>query len=255
MDKLKAMRESNRITHETLQNCKKVILDREEITKEEVEILAKFALTRYNVKSAFQGVNNFPGVMCISVNDEVIHGMANNSKIVKGDVVSLDFGVIYEGYYSDAAITFVNNNKISNPISPKRRLVRDTQKAVDAAIDSLRSTYPNCKISDITSAVQLHADDGDYGVVLGYGGHGIGKSLHERHIFVPNHMSQLDRDQELKIGEFFTIEPMFTMGAKETEIGEDGFTIKTVDGSLSAHIEYSIAITEDGIEVLGIEEK
>jgi methionyl aminopeptidase len=255
MDKLEAMRESNRITHETLQSCKKLILDRDEITKEEVETLAQIAITRYGVKSAFQGVNNFPGIMCISVNDEIIHGLPNSSKIEKGDVVSLDFGVIYEGYYSDAAITFVNSSKISNPISAKRKLVRDTQKALDAAVDSLRATYPNCKISDITSAVQVHADDGGYGVVLGFGGHGVGDRLHEPHIFVPNYISELDIDQELKVGEFFTIEPMFTMGTGETIVDKDGFTIKTADGSLSAHAEYSIAITKDGIEILGIEEK
>ena len=127
-EKLKSMREANRITHELLQAGKRLVLSRKEITKEEIEMLAEIALTRNNVKSAFKGVDGYPSIICISVNDEIIHGLPNSTKIVKGDIVSLDFGVIVNGYYSDAAISFLNSDKILDPISKKRKLVRDTDE-------------------------------------------------------------------------------------------------------------------------------
>lgn len=247
-NKFESMLEANKITHEALEHCKNIIMDSESITKKEVETLAGFFLTRYDVKSAFQNVNGFPGIMCISVNDEVIHGLPNEDRIVKGDIVSLDFGIRYNGYCSDAAITFLNDSKILNPISKKRKLVRATKEALDKSIKSLEKAFPNCKISDITKAIEPYGEE--YGIVLNYGGHGIGKNLHDPSIFIPNELSAIRQNKELKIGDYFTIEPMFTLGSGETYIGEDGFTIKTKDGSLSAHFEYSITITKEGIVIL-----
>lgn len=249
MDKFKSMLEANRIAHETLQNCKKLILDRETITKEEVQTLAQIALTRYDVPSSFKGVYGFPYIMCISVNDEVIHGaIQENYTIVKGDLVSLDFGVIVNGYCSDCAISFVNDNKVSNPIKKKRKLVRTTEKAINEAVKALEESFPNCKISDITAV--LHKYSKGYGVVKNFGGHGIGKELHDGHIFIPNSLDALDVDKRLEIGDVFTIEPMYTLGSGVLVKGEDGFTLKTSDGSLGAHFELSIAITKDGVVVL-----
>jgi methionyl aminopeptidase len=249
--KLENMREANRITHEVLQMCKSVILGREEITKEEVQILAEIALSRYNVKSAFQGIGNFPGIMCICVNDEIIHGLPDNSKIVKGDIVSLDFGVIKNGYYSDAAISFVNGSKATTFLSKKKKIVKDTEFALNEAIRVLRENFPNCKLSHITGTIEEIAKAEGYGIVSGYGGHGIGKELHEKELFIPNSWEGFENDIDLKIGDFFTIEPMFTLGTGESIIGEDFFTIKTKDGSLSTHFEVSLAITEKGVEILG----
>lgn len=247
--KFDSMLEANRITHEVLENCKKAIMDREVITKVEVETLAEFALTRYDVESAFKGVGGFPNVMCVCVNNEIIHGLPKEYQaIIKGDLVSLDFGVKINGYCADAAISFVNDKKIANPISKKRKLVRATKEALEISIKALKTSFPNCKVSDITKVIESYKDD--YGIVIGFGGHGVGKELHDSRIFIPNTWDKLQTDRYLKAGDYFTIEPMFTLGSSKTIVDEDRFTIKTADGSLSAHFEYSIAITKDGVVVL-----
>jgi len=247
--KFDSMLEANKITHEVLENCKKTIMDRETITKAEVETLAEFALNRHSVEPAFKGVGGFPNVMCVCINDEIIHGLPKEEQtIVKGDLVSLDFGVKVNGYCADAAISFVNDKKIANPISKKRKLVRATQEALEVSVKALENSFPDCKISDITKVVESYKDD--YGIVVGFGGHGIGKALHDSSIFIPNTWNNLQTDKYLKAGDYFTIEPMFTLGSTETIVDKDGFTIKTADGSLSAHFEYSIAITKDGVVIL-----
>lgn len=248
--KFETMLEANKMTHQILESCKRLILNSDKpIATTEVSKYAQFALNRLGVEAAFRDVNGFSDIMCISLNDAVIHGLPNEEIFIKkGDVVSLDFGIILDEYYSDAAITFINDRKISNPISKKRKLVRATEQALDDAIQALRKSYPNCKISDITKAINKYEEN--YGIVSDYGGHGIGKGLHESDIFIPNSWHNFHKDRSLKIGEYFTIEPMFTLGLRETFVAEDGFTIKTIDNSLSAHFEYSIAITEDGVIIL-----
>ena len=248
-NKFDSMLEANKITCKVLENCKKTIMDRETITKAEIETLAEFGLTRYNVESAFKGVGGFPNIMCVCINDEIIHGLPKEEQaIVKGDLVSLDFGVKVNGYCADAAISFINDKKIANPISKKRKLVRATKEALEVAIKALEASFPDCKISDITTVIESYKED--YGIVLGFGGHGIGKLLHDSSIFIPNIWNKLQTDKYLKVGSYFTIEPMFTLGSDKTIVDADGFTIKTADGSLSAHFEYSIAITEEGVVVL-----
>lgn len=247
--KFKSMLKANQITYKVLEHCKKVIMERETITKEEVEILAEFALTKHDVESAFKGVGGFPNVMCVSVNDEIIHGVPKQGqKIIKGDLVSLDFGVKINGYCADAAISFINNTKINNPISKKRKLVRATKEALEVSIKALKTSFPNCKVSDITRVIESYKKN--YGIVIGFGGHGVGKELHDSGIFIPNIWSNIQVDKYLKIGDYFTIEPMLTLGSGKTVVDKDGFTIKTADGSLSAHFEYSIAIRPEGIIVL-----
>lgn len=247
--KFKAMLEANRITHEVLEHCKKVILDREIINKEEIETLAEFALTKHNIESAFKGVGGFPNIICVCINDEIIHGLPKvGQKIVKGDLVSLDFGVKIDGYCADAAISFVNDKKIANPISKKRKLVRATKEALEVSVKALKCSFPNCKVSDVTRVIESY--NKEYGIIKGFGGHGIGKDLHESRLFIPNTWCFSQRDSYLKEGDFFTIEPMFSLGSENTIVDKDGFTIKTIDGSVSAHFEYSIAITKDGVIVL-----
>lgn len=246
MYKLEAMIEANRITHETLQKCKELILLRELITKEEVAILAKCQMTNYGVVSSFRGVNDFQYDICISVNDEIIHGIPDETVIVKGDLVSIDFGVIYEGFCADAAISFVNSDVLQDPISKKRKLVRKTKLALEEAVKSLKGVFPNCKISDVANTIQEVGKG--YGIVTSFGGHGIGENLHQHEIFIPNTMEGFV-DKNLNIGDFFTIEPMFTLGSSKVIEDERG-TLKTEDRSLSAHFEYSIAITQKGVIIL-----
>jgi methionyl aminopeptidase len=248
-NKFESMLEANKLTHEILEHCKETILTRKTISKKEVELLAEFKLNQHGVESAFKGIGGFPSVICVCINDEVIHGLPKEEQMIQEqDLVSLDFGVKVNGYCADAAISFINSTKISNPLSKKRKLVRATKEALDVAVKALENTFPNCRVKDITKVIESYKKD--YGIVVGYGGHGIGKELHDSKIFIPNTWSSLQKDMHLKVGDFFTIEPMFSLGSVDTITDEDGFTIKTADGSLSAHFEYSIAITKDGIVVL-----
>jgi len=246
--KYEAMAEANKITHKILEHCKETILNRESISKIEVETLAEMAYTREGLEPAFKGVYNYPSCICISINDEIVHGVPKEQRIVKGDLVSLDFGVKVNGYNGDAAISFINNTSVSNPLSKKRKLVRATKEALDNAVLALQESFPNCKISDIVSVMESYRKG--YGIVEGYGGHGIGKQLHDSSIFVPNTWSGLKCDKALNIGDYFTIEPMFTLGKPEIIIDGDGYTIKTADGSLAAHFEYTLTITKNGVVVL-----
>lgn len=249
-NKLESMLEANRATHKILESCKNLILNSDKpIATSEVSKYAQFGLSRLGLESAFKGFKGFPDVMCISVNDVVIHGLPSEDiKIVKGDIVSLDFGIKVNGYCSDAAITFVNDTGALASLNKKHKLVKDTEQALNDAIAALEKTFPLCKVSDITKAIAQY--ESNYGIVLGYGGHGIGKSVHESHIFIPNTLDGLHQDRDLKIGDYFTIEPMFSLGKGETFVDKDGFSVKTADGSLSAHFEYSMTITKDGILIL-----
>ncbi len=249
-NKLESMLEANKITHRILASCKKLILNSDKpIATTEVSKYAQFGLNRLEVDSAFKNVNGFSDIMCISLNDAVIHGLPDEDLFInKGDIVSLDFGVRINGYCSDAAISFVNENRKIPILNKKHKLVKATKQALDDAVKALNKSYPNCKISDITKAINKYEEN--YGIVLDYGGHGIGKELHETNIFIPNSWNNFHKDRDLKIGDYFTIEPMLTLGSGETFIADDGFTIKTLDKSLSAHFEYSIAITEDGVLIL-----
>jgi len=249
-NKFESMLEANKITHQILEACKKLVLASDKsIATTEVSKYAQFGLSRLGVESAFKGIDNFPDIMCISINDTIIHGLPDEDlKIKKGDIVSLDFGVKVDGYCADAAITFVNDRNKLAIFNKKHKLVNDTEQALHDSIKALEKTFPNCKISDITKAVDKYKEN--YGIVEGYGGHGIGKSLHDKNIFIPNTVDNLRKDKELKIGDYFTIEPMFTLGTGDIIKADDGFSIKTADESLSAHFEYSITITEDGIKIL-----
>lgn len=246
MDKFKNMSESNRLTHIALNQCKDLILSRETITKEEVEIFVKLFLTKNNVISAFKGLYGFPSELCISLNDEAIHGIADDTVIKKGDIVSLDFGVIYEGYNSDAAITFINSSVI-NPLGEKAKLVKATRLALEESVVALNASFPDCRISDISKTIERVGKN--YSIVGDFGGHGIGETLHDSRIFVPNVYNPDAPEFKLVIGDYFTIEPIFTLGSSDLVASDKGAYV-TDDGSLSAHFEYSLALTKQGIIIL-----
>jgi methionyl aminopeptidase len=247
-NKFESMLEANKITLDIIEGCKKLILNAPKITTFEVANYAKMMMSRYQVESAFQGVRGFPNVICISLNSAIIHGLPKEGEYIgKGDVVSLDFGVKVNGYCADAAITFVNAKK---PVLPNKKfqLVKDTKQALDDAIKLLQDNFPNCRISDVSIALKKYRKN--YGIIEDFGGHGIGKTLHEKNLFIPNVWRKFSKDKILKPGDYFTVEPMFTLGTTETTADKDGFDIKTKDNSLSAHFEYSIAITKEGVIIL-----
>lgn len=247
--KLEKMTEANRITHRILESCKELILNSDApMSTAEVEIYVQLMLNRLGLESAFKGLYDFPGLLCISLNDEVIHGLPKEEvKIQEGDIVSLDFGVKLGGYCSDAAITFLNQKRVL-PGNSKARLIKDTEKAMNEAIASLEKSFPNCHVGDVTETIDNYKNK--YGIVDEFYGHEIGTEVHQGDLRISNTIDKMQDDRLLTIGQVITIEPMFTLGSGETYIDEDGYAVKTKDGSLAAHFECSVAITKDGVKVL-----
>ena len=192
--------------------------------------------------SAFKGYRGFPATVCTSINEEVVHGIPSaKRKLREGDIIGLDLGCIVEGYYADCAITL-----------PVGRVSPRVQELLDVTRESLDKAIVQCRVGnrlgDISHAVQSHCESHGFGVVRAFVGHGIGKRLHEDPQ-VPN-FGEPGRGMALKAGMVLAIEPMITMGSHEVRVLEDQWTAVTVDGSLAAHFEDTIAITESGPDVL-----
>jgi methionyl aminopeptidase len=192
---------------------------------------------------SFKGYRGFPASICASLNQEVVHGIPSPKRILKeGDVLSLDFGAIWDGYHADSAVTvFVGEP----PSAEAEKLVRVTEEALEAGISQIR---PGGRLSDISHAVQQVVEGAGFSVVREYVGHGVGRSLHEDPQ-IPNY-GLPGRGPELRPGLVVAVEPMVTMGDWKTRVLADDWTVVTADGSLAAHFEHTIAITEDGREVL-----
>jgi methionyl aminopeptidase len=192
--------------------------------------------------SAFKGYRGYPATVCTSINDEVVHGIPSpKRKLEDGDIIGLDLGCIVEGYYGDCAVTL-----------PVGAVPARVQELLDVTRESLDKAIVQCRagnrVGDISHAVQTHCESHGFGVVRAFVGHGIGRALHEEPQ-VPN-FGDAGRGPVLKAGIVLAIEPMVTMGSWEVKVLEDGWTAVTADGSLAAHFEDTIAITEDGPEVL-----
>jgi methionyl aminopeptidase len=189
------------------------------------------------------GRAEFPAHICASINDEIVHGIPSAERVLgDGDLVSLDFGAIWQGFHSDSAVTvFVG----APPTDDAKRLVEVTEAALDAAIAVVR---PGGRLSDIGHAIEQTAVAHGLGIVREYGGHGIGRAMHEDP-FIQN-WGAAGRGPELKPGLVVAIEPMLTLGGDSTRVMADGWTVRTGDGSLAAHFEHTVAVTEAGAEVL-----
>jgi methionyl aminopeptidase len=215
------------------------------VTTLELDALAEELTLRKGAKPAFKGyrVGNhvFPLSLCISVNEELVHGIPSERKLAEGDIVGIDFGVVYRGYYGDAAMT-VGVGSVSEEA---RRLMRVTEESLYEAIQRVRA---GARLGEVSHAVQSYVEREGFSVVREFVGHGIGRRLHEEPP-VPNFGSP-DRGVRLKEGMVLAIEPMVNAGGPEVRIKEDGWTVVTVDGSLAAHFEHSVAITENGPEIL-----
>ncbi len=185
----------------------------------------------------------FPASICTSLNDEIVHGIPSPKRVLReGDLVSLDFGAIWEGFHADSAVTVF----VGEPPSPEAaELVRVTEAALEAGIQQIR---PGGRLSDISHAVERVASAAGFGVVREYVGHGIGRNLHEDPQ-IPNY-GPPGRGPELRPGLVIAVEPMVNLGGWETRVLADDWTVVTADGTLSAHFEHTIAVTEDGAEVL-----
>ncbi len=239
-EEIERLRKSNLIVAEILEVLKKEVapgvctMDLERITEEE--------LKKRGAAAAFKGYRGYPFCLCTSVNEEVVHGMPSPEKVLKdGDILSIDFGVLCDGYYGDAAVTL----PVGRISGEARRLLNTAERSLDRAIDMAR---PGKRLLDISAAVQSCVEAEGFSVVRDFVGHGIGRSLHEPPQ-VPN-FGVPGMGVRLKEGMVLAIEPMINAGSCDVVILDDGWTAVTADGSLSAHFEHSVAITEDGPYVL-----
>ncbi len=211
------------------------------VTTRELDKIAHDEIRRAGAKSAFLGYRGYPATLCISVNEEVVHGIPGSRKLEDGDIVGLDLGCIVEGFYGDAARTVA----VGKASPEAARLLKVTEESLRAGI---AQCWPGKRVGDIGHAVQQHAEASGYSVVREFVGHGIGTNLHEEPQ-VPNY-GPPGRRERLVAGMCLAIEPMVNVGGPEVRVLADEWTAVTVDGSLSAHFELSVAITEAGPWIL-----
>jgi methionyl aminopeptidase len=211
------------------------------MTTKQLDDIAARELVRYGARSSFKGYMGFPATLCVSVNDEIVHGIPGERVIYEGDIVSLDFGAIFNGFHGDAALT-VGVGKIS---SEAKKLLETTEGALAAGI---AAAHPGAHLGDVSAAIQRYAESRGLSVVREYTGHGIGREMHEDPQIL--NFGLQGQGPTLRRGMTLAIEPMVNAGGWQTKVKDDNWTVVTADGSLSAHFERTIAITEDGIEVL-----
>jgi methionyl aminopeptidase len=236
---IEKIRQSNVIVAEILEVLRqKVETGTDTLTLD--KIAEELALAK-NAKPAFKGYRGYPHNLCTSVNQQVVHGFPSRRPLKEGDILSMDFGIFYNGYYGDAAIT-VPVGKVSEVA---QGLMETTKKALFLGIEQ---AVPGKRLSDISHAIQSHVEAAGLSVVRKFVGHGIGKALHEDPQ-IPNY-GKPGMGIRLKPGMVFAIEPMVNVGSYEVKTMEDGWTTVTKDGSLSAHFEHTVAITEDGPVIL-----
>ncbi len=236
---IEKMRESNRIVAEILEEVKKAA--QPGVTTQDLNELAEALLHQKKARPAFKGYRGYPAALCTSVNEEVVHGIPSDRVLREGDILSLDFGVIYEDYYGDAAITLPIGR-----VSPEAlKLLLVARESLDLAIREVR---PGNRLQDISAAIQEHVERNGFSVVRDFVGHGIGRFLHEKPQ-VPNYGIR-GRGIRLRAGMTLAIEPMINAGGYEVVVLADGWTAVTKDRSLSAHFEHSVAVTENGPHVL-----
>lgn len=240
---IETLRRTNVIVAEILQELKSRVVPG--VTTRELDELAEELTIKKKAQPAFKGYTMagrvYPRTLCVSINDEIVHGIPSERELQEGDIVGLDFGVIYDGYYGDSAIT-VGVGKVSEEA---QRLMRVTEKALYNGIEQLREGK---RLGDLAWAIQSTVENAGFSVVRSFVGHGIGRKLHEEPA-VPNY-GEPDRGLRLLEGMVLAIEPMVNVGGCEVQIKEDGWTAVTKDGSLSAHFEHSVAITKNGPYIL-----
>ncbi len=236
---IEKMRVASRIVGEILQELKP--LCRPGVTTRELDSLAEELTLKNNARPAFKGYRGFPRTLCTSINQEVVHGIPGSRRLEEGDIIGLDFGVVYDGYYGDAAVT-VPIGKIGAEV---QNLLQVTEECLYLGIEAM---IPDNYLSDISRAIQTHAESHGSSLVKEFGGHGIGKRLHEEPM-VLNYVVN-GRGIKLREGLVLAIEPMVNLGGDAVRILNDGWTVETLDGKPSAHFEHTIAITESGPEIL-----
>src|SRR4051812_14819404 len=238
---IELMRPASKIVAEILLELREIA--KEGATTGDLDRVAEDLIHKKKARPAFKGYRGFPACVCISINDEVVHGIPSPKRVLKkGDVVGLDFGVIYDGYFGDSGMT-VPVGEIPPDVE---MLVKVTEQSLYAGIEQAKvGNY----ISDISAAVQRCAEEHNFGIVREFCGHGIGRSLHEDPP-VLNYVQNGGKGPRIKPGLVLAIEPMINLGTERVRVLEDGWTVITADGKPSAHFEHTIAVTPNGPEIL-----
>lgn len=233
------MRQSGRLVAEMLQILRETV--KPGITTHELDQIAEKQCRKWNARPAFKGYGGFPFTICASPNDRVVHGFANHEPLKDGDIISIDFGLIVDGFYGDSAVTI----PVGNIDKDAELLLQVTQESLECGI---AVALPGGHLSDISHAVQTRAEKNGFSVVREFVGHGIGRKLHEDPQ-IPNYGSP-GRGPILKSGMALAIEPMVNVGLSGVKVLEDGWTAVTIDGKLSAHFEHTVVVTDNGPEIL-----
>jgi methionyl aminopeptidase len=242
-DEIRMMRESSRIVARVLSELRPMI--RPGVKTQDLDAHAESRARELGAKPAFKGYRGYPASLCISVNEEIIHGIPSSRVLREGDIVSLDFGVLYDGFYGDAARTFPVGT-----VSPQARtLIQAAEQAFDKGVAQMAEGN---RVSDISAAVQEYVEARGFSVIRSFVGHGIGRALHEEPQ-VPN-FGFPGRGPKIRSGLVLAIEPMIAAGDFEVEVLADGWTAVTKDRSLAAHFEQTVALTDRGIEILSADE-
>jgi methionyl aminopeptidase len=238
---LEILRRSNRLVAETLRELSRMV--RPGVSTLELDRFAETYLRERGARPAFKGYREYPFTLCASVNEAVVHGFPSTRLLQEGDILSLDMGAVVDGYYGDAAVTL----PVGRISKEAERLLRVTRECLERSVGA---AHPGGRLADISRAVQGHAEANGFSVVRVFVGHGIGKSLHEAPQ-IPNFVDAgQGRGPVLKAGMVLAIEPMVNAGGPDVRVLGDKWTAVTADGALSAHFEHTVAITEDGSEVL-----
>lgn len=238
-DEINLMRKSGRIVEETLNYLEDLI--KPGITTEEIDKLAEEFITKQGAIPSFKGYNGFPSSICSSVNDEVVHGIPSRRELKEGDIISIDCGAVLNGFHGDAARTI-----------PVGQISSEAEKLIKVTKESFFKGYEKAvignRLTDISFAIQKFVEENGFSVVRDFVGHGIGRNMHEDP-GVPN-FGRPNRGPKLQAGMVLAIEPMVNIGSYHVRTLLNGWTVVTSDGSLSAHYENTVAILEDGPELL-----
>jgi methionyl aminopeptidase len=238
---LRYMREAGRIVAETHRLMSQAV--KPGITTRELDQIAEAYIKSQNAIPSFKGYNGFPSSICASVNDELVHGFPGSRKLNEGDIISIDIGAQFEGYHGDSAWTYA-----VGAVTPEVQKLLDVTEA--SLYAGLALVKPDIRLYTISHAIQKVIEDAGFSVVREYVGHGIGADLHEEPQ-IPNYGIP-DRGPRLKTGMVLAIEPMVNIGERYVRTLEDNWTVVTEDGSWCAHFEHTVAVTEDGFEILTI---
>jgi len=238
-DEIKVMRDAGRIAGEVLQMLAERV--RPGLVEKELDDIVRREFKKRAVKPTFLGYYGYPATVCVSINDEIVHGIPGDREITEGDVVSIDLGCTYKGFVADTALTAGAGN-----LSPEaQKLIETTREALRRGIGAARA---GARVGEIGHAIQTYAEGEGFSVVREYVGHGVGRQMHEDPQ-IPNYGSP-QSGPVLREGMVIAIEPMVNIGDWRTKRDDDNWTVRTVDGSLSAHFEHTLAITDGEAEVL-----